>query len=161
MDYDTRHHRPDEPHHPGDHERTDANIRRIAFFAFGMVVVAVLIHYALGWMMNIYSIRQASVVGNTRPVSDTLSKSTQPPLQVNPAGEVEMLRAQEKDKLERYSWVDRKAGIVRIPIERAIELTVERGLPTRDTSSPQNAGRPGKSQRDRSEDRDRSKSRDR
>jgi len=33
--------------------------------------------------------------------------------------------------LESYAWVDKNAGIVRIPIEEAIRLTLQRGLPTR------------------------------
>ncbi len=34
------------------------------------------------------------------------------------------LRAQEELKLSRYQWIDREKGIVRIPIERAAELTL-------------------------------------
>ena len=34
--------------------------------------------------------------------------------------------------LNNYGWVDKEAGVIRIPIERAIELTLERGLPTRE-----------------------------
>lgn len=33
---------------------------------------------------------------------------------------------QEKKKLTTYGWIDREKGIVRIPIERAMELSVER-----------------------------------
>jgi DNA-binding GntR family transcriptional regulator len=40
--------------------------------------------------------------------------------------------AAETAILHSYGWVDRDAGIVRIPIERAIEILAERGLPTRD-----------------------------
>jgi hypothetical protein len=42
--------------------------------------------------------------------------------------EVKRLRQQEDALLTTYGYVDRPRGIVRIPIERAIELTVERGL---------------------------------
>jgi len=31
--------------------------------------------------------------------------------------------------LERYAWVDKQNGIAQIPIERAIELVAEHGLP--------------------------------
>jgi hypothetical protein len=37
----------------------------------------------------------------------------------------------QSDWLEGYGWVDRQAGVVRLPIERAMELVLERGLPTR------------------------------
>lgn len=34
-------------------------------------------------------------------------------------------RSAERARLERYGWVDRQAGVVHIPIERAMELVVE------------------------------------
>ena len=39
------------------------------------------------------------------------------------------LRASEKEQLTTYGWVDRKAGVVRIPIERALDLAAQRGIP--------------------------------
>lgn len=42
------------------------------------------------------------------------------------------LRRREDLLLDTYGWVDREAGIAHIPIERAIELVLERGLPTRE-----------------------------
>jgi hypothetical protein len=33
--------------------------------------------------------------------------------------------------LSSYGWLDRNAGVVRIPIDRAMKMTVERGLPVR------------------------------
>ena len=39
------------------------------------------------------------------------------------------LHAREDLLLDNYSWVDRSKGTVRIPIERAMELIAQRGLP--------------------------------
>jgi hypothetical protein len=39
------------------------------------------------------------------------------------------LRKSEEETLTTYGWVDRKAGVVRIPIERAMQLVAERGVP--------------------------------
>lgn len=37
-------------------------------------------------------------------------------------------RAEQRERLERYGWVDRDAGVVHIPIARAMDLVVqERG----------------------------------
>ena len=33
--------------------------------------------------------------------------------------------------LEHYGWVDKNAGVVRIPVERAIDVLAEKGLPYR------------------------------
>ncbi len=42
------------------------------------------------------------------------------------------LQAEQEGRLNSYGWVDRPNGVVHIPIERAIDLLVERGLPTRE-----------------------------
>jgi hypothetical protein len=42
----------------------------------------------------------------------------------------------ERDRLSSYGWVDREAGIVRIPIDRAMDLLAERGLPARAGPDP-------------------------
>ena len=50
------------------------------------------------------------------------------------------LHAREAEMLQGYAWVDRNAGAVRIPIERAMDLVVEKGLPTRAESTKGDAG---------------------
>jgi hypothetical protein len=55
----------------------------------------------------------------------------EPRLQISPQQDMRQMRAAEMAALHSYGWVDRQAGIVRIPIERAIELLAERGLPAR------------------------------
>jgi hypothetical protein len=55
----------------------------------------------------------------------------EPRLQTDPRDDMANLRRSEDDVLDSYGWVDRNAGVVRIPIERAMTLVVERGLPTR------------------------------
>jgi hypothetical protein len=48
-----------------------------------------------------------------------------------PLGELAALRQREDRLLHGYAWVDRQAGIVRIPIDDAIDLVASRGLPAR------------------------------
>jgi len=55
----------------------------------------------------------------------------EPRLQTNPRQDLSDLRAREDQTLSSYGWVDRNAGVVRIPIDQAIKLTLERGLPAR------------------------------
>ena len=54
-----------------------------------------------------------------------------PRLQAKPANEIYDFRRRENALLDGYSWVDKSAGTVRIPIAEAMRLTVERGLPAR------------------------------
>ena len=53
----------------------------------------------------------------------------EPRLQPAPALELEELQARWQLALESYGWVDREAGIARIPIERAMTILAERGGP--------------------------------
>ena len=53
----------------------------------------------------------------------------EPRLQTTPVLDLARLRDREREALTSYGWVDRKAGVVRLPIERAIDLLVERGIP--------------------------------
>ena len=43
--------------------------------------------------------------------------------------EIYVMHQKEELLLENYTWVDEKQGTVRIPIERAMELIAQRGLP--------------------------------
>jgi hypothetical protein len=45
------------------------------------------------------------------------------------------MQAAEDSLLKSYGWIDRERGIVRIPIDRAIEILAQRGLPVRPQSS--------------------------
>ncbi len=54
----------------------------------------------------------------------------EPTLETDERGQMNGFRLQEEQKLHSYGWVDQNAGVVRIPIDRAMELIAERGLPT-------------------------------
>lgn len=64
------------------------------------------------------------------PLAATYGR-TEPPaprLQVDPALDIFEHRKIEHQALTSYGWVDEKAGVVRIPVERAMGLLVERGI---------------------------------
>ena len=48
-----------------------------------------------------------------------------PNLETDPAALLETLRAEESELLDTYGWVDEAAGVVRVPIERGMELLLE------------------------------------
>jgi hypothetical protein len=56
-----------------------------------------------------------------------------PPNLGEPAN-LDRFRRTEDELLHGYGWVDRNAGTVRIPIDRAKDLLMERGLPVRGAS---------------------------
>lgn len=74
-----------------------------------------------------------------RAVSSFVSQRVLPPspqLQVDEPKTWQQELARQKSLTEEYAWIDQKAGTVRIPVERAIELVAERGLPARPAVQP-------------------------
>jgi len=55
----------------------------------------------------------------------------EPRLQTTPREDLRELRAREEEILGSYGWVDKTTGVVRIPIDEAMKLTLQRGLPAR------------------------------
>jgi hypothetical protein len=118
---------------PVGHEGTDVNIRAVLGFGAGLFVAAVLIQFMV-WLLFLYfSGREAARVAPEYPlaVGEQTRVPPEPRLQTNPREDLRILRAREDGVLNSYGWVDRTAGVVRIPIDEAIKLTVQRGLPVR------------------------------
>jgi hypothetical protein len=64
-----------------------------------------------------------------------------PMLQENPAPDLSVYRAEEEMALSTYGWVDKARGIVRIPVDEAIRLTAEQGLPRTAPEAPPAEGK--------------------
>lgn len=57
----------------------------------------------------------------------------EPRLEAEPGQQLQQLRSEEDKQLHSYGWVDEKAGIVHIPIDRAKDILAQQGLPVRPT----------------------------
>ena len=115
------------------HEESDVNVRGVLGFAAGLLVTAVLIQLMV-WLLFVYfSGREAARVVPEYPLAagEQTRVPPEPRLQTNPREDLRALRAREDAVLSSYGWVDKTAGVVRIPIEEAIKLTAQRGLPVR------------------------------
>ena len=55
----------------------------------------------------------------------------EPRLQAAPVKDLATFRAEEDAVLNSYGVIDQANGIVRIPVERALELVAKEGLPSR------------------------------
>src|SRR5262249_58533171 len=53
----------------------------------------------------------------------------EPRLQVSPAQDLREMRASEDARLNTYGWADQTAGVVHIPVEQAMQILAQRGLP--------------------------------
>lgn len=103
------------------HETTDAAPRLLIALAAGIAAFLVITPFALGALFP-DSLRAGITTGDIASVPS-------PRLQADPQQDLAALREAEQRRLAGYAWRDREHDGVRIPIERAIELTLARGLP--------------------------------
>jgi len=124
------------------HEESDVNIRAIFGFGIGLFVVGAIVHVAI-YLLFLYFSSGQEAANRVRQYPLAAGQENrlppEPRLQTNPRQDLQDLRALEDQLLNGYSWVDRNAGVVRIPIGEAMRLTLQRGLPSR---SAQQTGQP-------------------
>ena len=121
----------DSPSHRG-HETSDVNIRKILAVGSGLLLLTFLSMLAMVWVFDYMEQRQA---GQDTPVPDFAVNRPLPPeprLQVTPSQDLQAIRSAEDAELNSYGWVDKDQGVVRIPIDRAMELLLQHGLPSRE-----------------------------
>ena len=113
------------------HEKSDVSIGAILKFGIGLAVAAAVICVALWGLFELLEAREARRGAPLPPLAAAGLRRTPPEPRLEPDALRPRRRmlAEESAALTTYGWVDREAGIVRIPIERAMELLVERGLP--------------------------------
>lgn len=110
----------------------ELNLKAIIGFAIGLLVV-ISVSAALLWQFSKF-LRSYEAAQDPPPPALAAARSQYTPpgpaLQVDPEHELTVMRSAEEAMLDSYGWVDRPAGIVRIPIERAISLMVgDEGAP--------------------------------
>ena len=116
-----------------DHEHSDVNIRAILGFGAALVVVAAVVHLLIYGLFSYFDGREGVKVPSAYPLAASQGhhEPPEPRLQTDPRQDLADMRAKEDEVIGSYGWVDKNAGIVRIPIDAAMKLTLERGLPAR------------------------------
>jgi hypothetical protein len=114
------------------HEESDVNVRAILATGAGLLVIGAIIHLGLALLMGAFT-RTAERTPRAFPLTaeEQPAQPPEPRLQTNPRQDLRALRAREDNMLHSYGWIDRNAGVAHIPIEDAMKLTVQRGLPVR------------------------------
>jgi hypothetical protein len=113
------------------HELSDLNPKYMAIFGAvlaGVIIVVVLITYAL---FHYFFKAENRARPLPSPLSYSAEPTPQPRLSVDPGAELQSLRAEEDQALKTYGWIDPDRGLVRVPIDRVIDLLAQKGLPAR------------------------------
>lgn len=113
------------------HEDSDVNVRAILGFGVALAVLALAAQVFLWWLQGTYQRQTERAQTRAYPLA-AAQKDERPPVQDNPQRDMRELRAKQEALLKDYAWVNRDAGIARIPVEDAMRIVVQRGLPVRE-----------------------------
>jgi len=134
--------------HGVEFEREDLSSRGIFGFMIGLAITGVVIYFIITGMYSfldkyektqmtssspLVKAEDAAKVGERRVTGDYVEnrfkENNAPLLEVDERGQFHKFVMDQEKQLNSYGWVDEKAGVAHIPIERAMELTAQRGLP--------------------------------
>jgi len=141
---DHAHYRDDDIVNPETrHEESDVNVRALLWAVVIFIVFAFVTHFVLYMQFHAYARHfrnEASqpltmmappsrVPAQATPRLQPFPSETILPTANTPVTDMADMRKAEDESLNKAGWVDQQKGIVRLPIETAKQLVVQRGLP--------------------------------
>ena len=96
----------------------------------GLLMVAPLVVFAF-WLFEGRESAAHTAAQQYPLAAGVIREVPAPRLQPQPFKDVYVLRGEEAARLSSYGWVDKQGGVTRIPIDRAMELMLQRGFPVR------------------------------
>jgi hypothetical protein len=119
------------------HEQRDVNVLAVSKFAIGLALLCIAsFAIVVGVFRYLEHVTSGVPAGRQNVVAGQPQRPPAPQLEETPALDLARERAAEEELLHTYGWIDKQAGVVRLPIERAIELMAQRGLPSRAAAPP-------------------------
>jgi hypothetical protein len=141
---------------PGErgYETSEIDVARLVLFTVVTVAGCGVLMAAMVWLYGHFELRERELVGTAPPATRVpLEGPERPPAPViqgapgsrfelqDPSLELADQRAKTGEILTTSAWVARDAGIVRIPIEHAKRLVLDRGFPVREAPGGRGAHR--------------------
>ena len=118
----------EQSHH--DHEHRDVDVLSLFSIVLILFISTAVILLVVAIMMHYFNLKEpAKAAGQANIPSARTEEFPQPRLEIKPGANLAELRAAENADLNSYGWIDREKGTARIPIDRAMQLILERGLP--------------------------------
>ncbi len=132
----------------GGYEKSDLTVKSAATIAIVLTLLVAAVLFLILWMLGFFAARLPAPSAPAPAKSAAVRSGPQePPLQVDAIRDLRSLRAAEDALATSYGWVNRETGTVRIPVDRAMDLLAERGLPAPPEARPTPASKPGRGRR--------------
>jgi hypothetical protein len=133
--------------HRHGYEKSDASPRGLVYFALIIAGILVLTFLSLRWLFGYFQKTENTGSFVASPFAGARPLPPAPRIQSNPGADVQSYFQSQQNLLSTYGWIDRQNGVVRLPIDRAMDLVLERGLPTRAVNAYGNGASPKKENR--------------
>lgn len=114
-------------------EHQDANVKVLLMIGFGIFATLLVAGIGVAGLLWWYDLKPDKPV---TALERRVDKPPQPRLESDPRAGGNAVLAAGRELIEHYDWVDRDAGLARIPVDRAILLLAERGWPSRAEPEP-------------------------
>jgi len=119
------------------HEATDADSHAITRFGISLAFLIVVSQLLLWWVFDHFSEREAKLSPHVPAIIRMQAPTLPPeprlqgnaPLDVNPRLDLKQMRDNEDAFLNHYGWIDPDHGIVHVPIDKALDIVAQSGLP--------------------------------
>ncbi|AHL77626.1 hypothetical protein CH92_09345 [Stutzerimonas stutzeri] len=114
-------------------EHHDANVKVLLIIGFGIFATLLVAGLGVAGLLWWYDLQP------DKPVSALERRTEKPPeprLESDPRAGGNEVIAMGRDLIEHYGWIDRDAGLARIPVDRGISLLAQRGWPSRAEPEP-------------------------
>ena len=108
------------------HEKSDVDLRRVSYLGVGLTVLVLVVLALLLWLFSYFNARELRHGHAPQGVPKSAPETPAPRLQISPSTDMAEMRAAEDKVLTTYGWIDKDKGVVRIPVERAMEIFAQR-----------------------------------
>jgi hypothetical protein len=112
------------------YEHADADVRSIYHFGAVLAILIVAVMWAMVHTYNFFA-KHESLGPPASPFENQRELPPQPRLQPQPAFDLKRYCEIEQQQLNTYGWLDQQNGLVRIPVDRAMDIVLQKGLPAR------------------------------
>lgn len=114
------------------HEISTVQVKPVLLFAVILAVNAIATFATVKILLDYMNFNFTRTDAPLSPLASPEQIPPTPHLQVSSGQDLKELHAREQGVLTQYRWVNKDTGVVGIPIDRAIELLSQRGLPARE-----------------------------
>ncbi len=111
------------------HEPYMAGARPITLAILALALGCLAVFAGMRMLFGVFQRGLEAAAVEVHPLRQGREQPPEPRLQAYPLREIAEHRAAIDARATSYDWVDRERGRVRLPLDRALELVAERGLP--------------------------------